>query len=183
MPRSLHGCSQEEVTCDGLISLPSENLARQSQAVMCDVVDSRTMKGAPSMNRAADVERQAAEQLSQAPPIDGPSDDLSGNHWGLASPSRCHPIHDKCRGSFSIPRSRRAVSTHGVCVDMRLWETGHSGGRSAAFASSWITRVAGQRTECGNPRGGSPGETLCGTSRRPRVMIRSLLSRIETCES
>jgi hypothetical protein len=127
MPRYFHSCSQQEITCDGLISLPSENLARQSQAVMCDVVHSRTMKGAPSMNRAADLEQQAAEELSRAPLIAGPSDGLDGNHRGLASPSRCHPIPDKCRGSFSIPRSRRAGSTHGVCVNVRLWETGHWG--------------------------------------------------------
>lgn len=159
MPRSLPGCSQEEVTCDGLISLPSENLARQSQALMCDVVHSRTMKGAPSMNRAADVERQAAEELSQAPLIAGPSDGLDGNHRGLASPSRCHPIPDKCGGSFSIPRSRRAVSTRRVCVDVVLWESGNLRRIPAPFSSSrWITRVPGQRTECGNHRGGSPVE-------------------------
>lgn len=86
MPSSSNGCSLEEATREGLISLLNEDLARESQAVISHGVYSQTIKGAQSMNVAAERERHAAEELSHALLIAGQIDDLGGQALGIPKP-------------------------------------------------------------------------------------------------
>jgi len=86
MPDSSPRSSQEEPTRAGLIALLKEHLARESQGVISDVVDSRTNQGAQPMPVAAPLGRPVVEQLWQALRNAGQSDDRGGQPPGTAKP-------------------------------------------------------------------------------------------------
>lgn len=86
MPDSSPRSSQEEPTRAGLIALLKQQLARESQGVISDVVDSRTNQGAQPMPVAAPLGRPVVEQLSQALRIAQQSDNRSGQPPGTSRP-------------------------------------------------------------------------------------------------
>lgn len=66
------------VTRDDLVALLNEDLAREYQAVISNVIYSQVLKGPQYMNIAAELEKHAAEELSHALILAGQIDYLGG---------------------------------------------------------------------------------------------------------
>src|SRR5690242_7245963 len=69
---------ETKISRDEMIKLLNEDLAREYQAIISYVIYSQTLKGAPYMDIAKELEKHAAEELSHALLIAKQIDYLNG---------------------------------------------------------------------------------------------------------
>ncbi|MEQ8789334.1 MAG: ferritin-like domain-containing protein [Pirellulaceae bacterium] len=80
------------ITREDLLKLLNDDLAREYQAVISQVVYSQKLKGAQYMNIAAELEKHAAEELSHALLLAGQIDYLGGMPATQPVPVKTSPL-------------------------------------------------------------------------------------------